>query len=108
MIVVFCILYFVFCICIDMLWDANSGTNGAPLIGVQLMQSICCWLHEYFDCKHHLHDYYRQKKIKKKYRNTNTNLNTNTNAVVMLAAYTTDRTIVTICKYKYKYKYKYR
>ena len=65
LIVVFCILYFVFCICIDMLWDANSGTNGAPLIGVQLMQSICCWLHEYFDCKHHLHDYYWQKQIKK-------------------------------------------
>ena len=61
----FFILYFVFCICIHRLWDANSGTNGAPLIGVQLMQSICCWLHEYFDCKHHLHDYYRQKHIKK-------------------------------------------
>ena len=71
---VFCISVFVFacCICVCVLKDANSGTNGAPLIGVQLMQLIC-WLHEYFDCPHHLqlHDYYLQIQI----------LNTNTNEI---------------------------
>ena len=54
------------CICVCMLWDANSGTNGAPLIGLQLMHLIRCWLHEYFDCPRHLqlYDYYLKYKYK--------------------------------------------
>ena len=105
-----CILHFVFCILYlhwhvvgckfrnqwcSSYWGAADAVDLLLAAWIFWLQTPPTWL-------------LSAKTNKKIYRNTNTNLNTNTNAVVMLAAYTTDRTIVTICKYKYKYKYKYR